>query len=318
MPDTGYAGLILFRSREQRLRIPKSVGNTWYLPERKRTFIAVSHVDEILRQDDSAMEKGGNHFFPGLLSLRETQGWSRLRHPLRRREWLVARLLAKHMVLSGMAIPLSTTDPMIQWQPIVRFVDHRDILAGDPSSFRRAELLSPDRGEVPRLFWLEEDMSPFVSCSVSHSGGWVGVAFTAGDCLLGVDIEKVKVYSEAFRTGCFSDREQAWIKLSSAASSMSCEELCTLLWTFKESAFKAGGIGKGLLLSTGVNVMTVLDRPLPLPGRTGEVPEMTYFDLEIFIDGWHWTQGASCLIAADCFLSVVTIKKGGNNNHENH
>lgn len=318
VPDTGCSGLILFRTREQMFRTPQSMGNTCCPPERKRTFIAVSHVDEILRQDDSAMEKGSNHFFSGLLSPREFQGWSCLRHPLRRREWLVARLLAKHMVLSGMAIPLSTTNPMIQRQPVIRFVDHGDILASDPSSFRRAELLSPARGEVPRLFWFEEDMSPFVSCSVSHSGGWVAVAFTAGDSLLGVDIEKVKVYNEAFRTGCFSDREQAWIELNSAASSMSCEELCTLLWTFKESAFKAGGVGKGFLLRTDVNVRTVLERPLPLLGQTGEMPEMTCFDLEIFIDGWHWAQGASCLIAANCLLSIVTIKKGGNKYHGNH
>lgn len=318
VPDTGCSGLMLFRTREQMFRAPQSTCNTCCPPERKRTFIAVSHVDEILRQNDSTMEKGGNHFFPSLLSLREFQGWSRLRHPLRRREWLVARLLAKYMVLSEIAIPLSTTGSMIQRQPVVRFVDRGDLLVSDPSSFRRAELLSPARGEVPRLFWFEEDMSHLVSCSVSHSGGWVTVAFTVGDCLLGVDIEKVKVYNEAFRTGCFSDREQAWIELNSAASSVSCEELCTLLWTFKESAFKAGGVGKGFLLRTDVNVGTVLERPLPLLGQPGEMPEMACFELEVFIDGWHRAQGASCLIAADCILSVVTIKKGGNKYCENH
>ncbi len=305
--------MLLLRPREQQIYTPQSMINPCYLPERKGTFIAISHVDEILREDNSIMENGGNHFFSNLLSPREFQSWGCLSHPLRRREWLIARLLAKHMVLSGIAKPLPTTGG-----PMIQFVDHCDIHSGDPSAFCRVEFLSSVKGKAPKLFWFGEDMPPFVSCSASHSGGWVAIALTAGDYHLGVDIEKVKGFSDVFRMSCFSDQEQAWIELNSATSSMSHEELCTLLWTFKESAFKAGGVCKGFLLRTDVNVMTVLEKPLPLLGQTEEVPEMAYFNLEVFIDGWHWAQGASCFITGDRLLSVLTVKKGEKKHYENH
>ncbi len=311
--DMGDTQDQLLRPREQQICTPQSMTNPCYLTERKGTFIAVSNVDEILREDNSIMKNGGNHFFSNLLSPREFQSWGCLSHPLRRREWLIVRLLVKYMVLSGITKPLSSTSG-----PMIQFVDHSDILAGDTSAFCRAEFLSSVKGKEPRLFWLEEDMSPFVSCSASHSEGWVAVALTTGDYHLGVDIEKVKSFSDAFRMSCFSDQEQAWIELNSATSSMSREDLCTLLWTFKEAAFKAGGVGKGFLLRTDVNVKTVIEKPLPLLGQTKEIPEMAYIDLEVFINGWQGAQGASCFITGDRLLSVLTVKKGEKKHYENN
>lgn len=303
----------LLRTGEQQICTSQSMTNPCYLPESKGTFIAVSNVDEILREDNSIMENGGKHFFSNLLSPREFQSWSCLSHPLRRREWLIVRLLVKYIVISGIAKPLMSTGGHI-----IQFVDHCDIHSGDPSAFCRVEFLSSVKGKAPKLFWFGEDMSPFVSCSASHSGGWVAIALTVGNSLVGVDIEKVKGYSDVFRMSCFSDHERAWIELNSATSSMSHEELCTLLWTFKESAFKVGGFCKGFLLRTDVNVKTVLEKPLLLLGQTEEIPEMAYIDLEVFINDWHRAQGASCFIAGDYLLSVLTVKKGEKKHHENH
>lgn len=300
-----------FRHKGQRFLQSPYLNKVYYPLESKRTLIAVSHFSEILRRDESDINNEGNHFLRGILSVRELKRINCLRHPLRRREWLVARLLAKYMVLSGIAMPLLNIDSMIQWRPFVRFVNYGDLLAGNPSLFQKVELISIGRGEVPRLFWFEEDMSPFISCSVSHSGGWVVVAFSSGDCVIGADIEKVNNYSESFREAYFYDCEQAWIELTVSASGMSDAELYTLLWTFKESAFKAGGFGKEFLLRNNINVMTVLGKPLSLPGQAWDIAEMNCFEIEVFNKGWHSAQGASCFISPDYLLSVVTIKKGG-------
>jgi len=166
----------------------------------KRTLVAISHIDEILRDDKKIMENVDEHFFPGLLSNREFFEWNCLQNPIRKREWLVARLLAKYMVLYSMAIPFSNTNPIFNQQELIS-VYQDDILLEDPRSLRRTELLSIVKGKGPRLFWLGKDLSIFISCSVSHSGGWVAFAFTVEDCLLGVDIERVQNFSMDFKAG---------------------------------------------------------------------------------------------------------------------
>jgi len=274
-----------------------------------QTLIALARIDDLLNPIDHSLESGFDSSLIGLLSQCEYRIWVGIRHPQRRREWLAARLLVKHVFLTGLASLRLIAGHPSQWQPVVELVMEQDILDGAGSAFQSVELLVPVKGRAPQLFWCKEDVSRFLSCSISHSGGWVAAAFGT-DCSLGVDIEMVKTPSALFKTHCFTSHERAWAEQSAARCRMPCDLLYTLLWTLKEATFKAEGSGKGFVWHTGVNVRDVITEPLPLSGRGGEKPAMIYLDLRIHNNGWRGARGVSCLLGSDCVMSTVRLTKG--------
>lgn len=272
--------------------------------------VFVSRVDEILGPDQSRSKEDVDHRILSALSQREFHAWACLRHPVRRREWLAARLLIKQLVLMGAIFPKEDKYCFIPWHPVVRFFVHGNILDHDPAACRCIEFLSPTGGG-PRLFVDREDVSQILSCSLSHAGGWVAVACATNGHPVGVDIETVRTHSEDFLTDCFTEREQSWAEQSVTASDMSQDMLYTLLWTLKESAYKAVSAHTGFLCRTEVSMKSVMSSPLSELILDGGLPELARYDLEVCINGWHRAQGATCRIAPDCLLSMINILERG-------
>lgn len=311
--DTAY-GAVRLLLRQEQLSTVQTIRRTEPRAKAPGTLIAVSHTDEIASHNNDPAIK---NFFLNLLSPREFAAWTRLRHPMRSREWLTVRLLAKHVIVSLAAASLRSVGRSEVRRSYIRFVNRQELLPDDTRLFRLLELLPVHNGEKPRL-WFEHQPSSLISCSVSHSNGWVAVAFSEGDHYLGVDIERVRMYSDDFRAGCFSDREQAAIKVNSAATGMSAEQMCAIFWTLKESAYKAGEGLSGSLLRTEVAVRALPENGLSRLARTGISLILKGFDLDIFTIGrWRSAQAASCQIGDDHVLSVVSTKKGENSDHAN-
>lgn len=269
--------------------------------------VFVSRVDEILGPDQSRSKEDFDHRILSALSQREFQVWACLRHPVRRREWLAARLLVKLLILTGAVFPEEDKHYSIPWRPVVRFVGHENIMDHDPVAYRSVEFFSPTGGGIPRLFVGREDTSQILSCSLSHAGGWVAAACAAEGHPVGVDIETVGSHSADFQAGCFTEREQSWAEQIAAASDMSCDVIYTLLWTLKESAYKAVSAHRGFPWHVEVSMKFVMSSPLSEFIQDGGLLELSRYDLEVCINGWHRAQGATCRIASDCLLSVINI-----------
>ncbi len=268
--------------------------------------VFVSRVDEILGPDQSSSKEDVDHRILSALSQREFQTWACFRHPVRRREWLAARLLIKLLVLTGAIFPEEDKHYFISRHPVFRLLGHGNILDLDPAACRRVEFLSPTGGG-PRLFVGREDVSQILSCSLSHAGGWVAAACAADGHPVGVDIETVRSHSADFRAGCFTEREQSWAEQTAAVSDMSCDVLYTMLWTLKESAYKAVSAHRGFPWHAEVSMKSVMSSPLSEFIKDGGLLELARYDLEVCINGWHRAQGATCRIASDCLLSVINI-----------
>lgn len=163
----------------------------------------------------------------------------------------------------------------------------------------------------PRLFVGREDVSQILSCSLSHARGWVAAACAADGHPVGVDIETVRSHSTDFRAGCFTEREKSWAEQSAAASDMSCDVLYTLLWTLKESAYKAVSAHTVFPWRAEVSMKSVMSSPLSEFIQDGGLLELSRYDLEVCINGWHRAQGATCRIALDCLLSMINILERG-------
>ncbi len=274
-----------------------------------RIALFVSRVDEILGFQCRGEEDVDTRILSALSQL-ESQAWARLRHTVRRREWLAARMLIKLLVLTGAIFTGEDKQHMCSWSPVVRFIEHGNILGHDPAACRRVEFLSQASGG-PRLFIGREDVSQILSCSLSHAGGWVAVACATDGHHVGVDIETVRSHSADFRARCFTEREQLWAEQTSATSDMSCDVLFTLLWTLKECAYKAVRVHTEFPWRTEVSVKSVLPSPLSEFVQDGGLLELPRYDLDVCINGWHGAQGATCRIATDCLLSVINIIERG-------
>ena len=159
------------------------------------------------------------------LSSMEREWLSGIRHPRRRREWLGGRILAKYLLLSG-ASP----------SRVARIVGAGQLRSIPASEYRALNVLRGPRGapEFRRRGALAAR-----ALSLSHAGPWV-VAALAADGAIGVDCERVEARHEAFVRRSFVEAERAWVARHAAPQGPSADWLHTLLWSFKEAAYKTG------------------------------------------------------------------------------
>ena len=136
-----------------------------------------------------------------------------LRFPKRRSDWLLGRWTAK-LAVSGY-LGRSTS------QEALRVVE-----------------IHPAESGAPLVFVAGEPAS--VSISISHRDGVAMCAVGPQDTKLGCDLELIEAHSEAFIRDYFTEEEQRAIQ---AASEEDRHRMATLMWSAKESALKALGVG---------------------------------------------------------------------------
>jgi len=148
------------------------------------------------------------------LTAREQAEYAELRHPLRRREWLGARVCLKLMVM-------------------------RQGRVGDPL---RCAVVKDPRGR-PRLVFTPELAAGVASdCSLSHKGRFTcAVTSSATGSRVGIDIEEVSPRLLRLARAFAHDRD---VLLGSRSE----EERLTILWALKEACSKVVGRGMAMEL----------------------------------------------------------------------
>jgi len=143
----------------------------------------------------------------------EQAEYAELRHPLRRREWLGARVCLKLMVM-------------------------RQGRVGDPLG---CAVVKDSRGR-PRLAFAPELTSAVVSdCSLSHKGRFVGAVTSSAERFrVGVDIEEVSPRLRGLSRAFAHDRD-------ALRDSHPEDERLAILWTLKEACSKV--VGRGLAMA---------------------------------------------------------------------
>ncbi len=146
-----------------------------------------------------------------------------MRFPKRRADWRLGRWTAKQAVAACLALSC-----------------HPQTLAGLE--------IRPNPSGAPEVF--RHNRRTEVSISLSHRGEMAVCAVAPSDAMLGCDLELIEPRSEGFTADYFSPEEQRMLTRAPASDR---DKLVTLIWSAKESALKA--LGVGLRLDTrGVNV----------------------------------------------------------------
>jgi phosphopantetheinyl transferase len=143
----------------------------------------------------------------------EAAEYAELRHPLRRREWLGARVCLKLMVMHQGRV-------------------------GDP---RQCAVVKDPRGR-PRLVFAAESTAGVVGdCSLSHKGRFACAATsTAAGAKIGVDIEEVSPRLRRLAAQFAHERD-------TLLGSRPAEEQLAILWALKEACSKV--VGRGLAMA---------------------------------------------------------------------
>ena len=187
------------------------------------------------------------------LSENEVARLNCLRFAKRRSDWRLGRWTAKHAVAASLKLP------------------------GDRVSLKSIEISAASTGQ-PEVTIRERPET--VSISISHRDGIAICAVTAGNVMLGCDLELVETRSTAFIADYFTKTEQ---ELIAHASGRMQPLLVNLLWSAKESTLKA--LHVGLRADTRSVEVTKLDSLEPgFEGRSG-----------CSIEGWCPTKDSSAL-----------------------
>ncbi|HZT31233.1 MAG TPA: 4'-phosphopantetheinyl transferase superfamily protein [Bryobacteraceae bacterium] len=136
-----------------------------------------------------------------------------MRFPRRRADWRLGRWTAKRALASHLGLP----------------VDARTLAAIE---------IRPTPSGAPQTFFANQPSA--LTISLSHRDGRAICAVAPGGSALGCDLEKIEERSSAFLADYFTAQEQALIGLASAEDRF---RLATLVWSAKESALKALGVG---------------------------------------------------------------------------
>jgi hypothetical protein len=161
------------------------------------------------------------------LSTRELALLGRIQHPRRRQQSLAARILAKYLLLSEVAV-----------STVLRVVDVGQLLSIPACEYRMLHIM-PDRCGAPAI-WYGQALAAR-TLSLSHTAGWA-VAALSGEGSIGIDCEVVEARQEAFLRCNFSHAEQEWVNCHTEMDGPTPEWLYTLLWSFKEAATKTGRV----------------------------------------------------------------------------
>jgi len=150
------------------------------------------------------------------LSPPEAAEYAELRHPLRRREWLGARVCLKLMVM-------------------------RQGRIDDP---RRCAVVKDPRGRPRLVFTADSAAGVVADCSLSHKGRFVCAA-TSSDAgaRIGIDIEEISPRLRRLADQFAHERD-------SVLGSRPTEERLAILWALKEACSKVVGRGLAMALRT--------------------------------------------------------------------
>jgi 4'-phosphopantetheinyl transferase len=213
------------------------------------------------------------------LSVSEQARLDGLRFPKRRADWRLGRWTAKRAVAAYLNMPAFDED--------MAKIEIRAAPSGAPDL---AIANSPAR----------------LAISLSHSAGVAFCGVAPFGTALGCDVEMMEPRSESFITDYFTLQEQALIARASPGDR---SRIVTLLWSGKESAFKA--LRVGLRLDTRCAVV------IPL-GRIRN-PVLTWYPLLVRVvdgqtfNGW-WRQAGDLIrtvVAAPRALSPLKIETDG-------
>ena len=136
-----------------------------------------------------------------------------LRFPKRRADWLLGRWTAKLAVCAYLG----------------RSTSHETL---------RVVEIHPAESGAPLVFVASEPAR--ISISISHRDGVAMCAVAPPNTRLGCDLELIEAHSEVFIRDYFTEEEQRAIQ---AASEEDRHRMATLMWSAKESALKALGVG---------------------------------------------------------------------------
>jgi 4'-phosphopantetheinyl transferase len=140
---------------------------------------------------------------------------------------------------------------------------------------------------APKVFLENEPAN--IAISLSHRSGTAICALADSGAALGCDLEIIEPRSDAFVTDYFTAEEQAFVNQSQGANR---SQLLALLWSGKESALKA--LGVGLRLDTRSLVVNSMGNdPAPDLSRSFDSHDWHPFDVrfgaDIFQGWWQLT-----------------------------
>ncbi len=236
-------------------------------------------MTDVFWLEQTAADLPGNQDWLSASELIRSNG---MRFAKRRSDWLLGRWTAKRAVAAYWKAPAT----------------HR-MLAG-------IEIRSAASG-APEVFLAGEAAA--VGISLSHRAGRAVCAVAPPDAALGCDLEIVEPRSDTFVSDYFTAEEQALVR---KAPWVDQPRVVTLLWSAKESALKA--LGVGLRLDTrcvSVSSIDGQDPELKLGASYG--PDywrslQVRYDGKIFHGWWQATNSIlRTLVAADPFRGGMRV-----------
>jgi 4'-phosphopantetheinyl transferase len=184
---------------------------------------------------------------PGLLSPAESARLAELRVAKRRRDWLLGRWTAKHLLQStlseelGVRLPLNayTIETDTTGAPLPAFDLSWTMAGGRAGPGDGAGAGGRSRGAFNRAEALGR--SDALSLSISHSGDHAFCALSLMECArVGADIELISEKTPEFVEQYFTPAECAAVAAAPEGRQVMA---ATLIWSAKESALKALHLG---------------------------------------------------------------------------
>jgi phosphopantetheinyl transferase len=102
------------------------------------------------------------------------------------------------------------------------------------------DIISLDHDMYGKPFVKVDGVHHKTSVSISHSGSYIYVAASSEDISLGVDVERIRTFSETLLKGMLSKKER---ELLDAHGHLHDSVYHTKIWCMKESILKAFGTG---------------------------------------------------------------------------
>lgn len=178
--------------------------------------MATSAVGPFASLDSSVL---AGYDYDECLTPREREQSMRFRAPVRRNEWLAARLASKFLFLTGQSGALEASE-------LRRF---------PPETYRSIELTRDDRINFGRP--QVRRGSERRDVAISHSAG-VSYAMLGDGETIAMDAEQVEARSPVFYRGNFTSRERAMAGEYASRHGLSPHWTLTLLWSIKECLLK--------------------------------------------------------------------------------
>ena len=192
----------------------------------------MAHSAAVRLVDGRAIGEDALAPFVGWLSPDEAQRYARFVRPLRRRQFLIGRILLRQTLGPLLGVPADT----------VKLVEQP--------------------GNAPRLDWPDSALPGF---SLSHSGPWVACAVSSGT-KLGLDIELIDPARDvlALAGQAFDQDENTWLSARPDASRI---RDFYQLWSLREARFKLATPGAHCISLAHPQLSVILCSAQPLSHR---------------------------------------------------